>query len=102
MEDAIAHVLLVGDVDLVLTEIAKCTADAEETLFALPTLDRPVIHVVAEFDVGIQCASGLTPTLRNVKPEFGGAEEGYDQRIGIEPIRRKRTELVLQQANDSA
>ena len=36
LEDAIAHVLLVGDVDLVLTEIAKRTADAEETLSRAP------------------------------------------------------------------
>ena len=100
LEDAIAHVLLVGDVDLVLTEIAKRTADAEETLFALAALDRAVVHVVAKFDVGIQRASGLAPTLRDVKAEFGGAEEAYDQRIGVEPIRRERAELVLPQANN--
>ena len=61
-QDTIAHLLLVGDVDLVFTEIAKRPTDAEETLFAIATLDLAVIHEVTEFDIRIQRADGLAPS----------------------------------------
>ena len=61
LQDAIPHVLLAREVDLVLEEIAQRPADRVETLLAVAALDRAVVNVVAEFDIGIERAGRLAP-----------------------------------------
>ena len=99
LQDALAHVVLAGDVDLILEEVPQRAADRVKTLLAVAALDRAVVHVVPELDVGIECARRLAPANRGVKAELGGEHVADDQRVVVETVRRERAKLILPQPN---
>ena len=97
LQNTFPHIVLVSDVDLILEEVSQRAADRIEALLAVAALDRAVIHVVPELDVGVERARRLAPALRGVKAELGGEHVADDQRVVVEPVRREWAELVLPQ-----
>jgi hypothetical protein len=101
LHDPHTHVLLVRGIDTILAEIGQRTTDAVEALFAVATLNHPVVREVAEFDVRIDHACWLRPAACNVGAEFGGDHVTDDQGVVVYAVRRVRTELVTPLAYDS-
>jgi len=95
LEDAVAHFPLAHNVDFVFEEIAQRPTDTEKTFLAISALDGAVVHVMSKLNVRVESAGWLAPIARNVKAKFGGQHVAYNQRVIIETVRRKSTELVL-------
>ena len=94
---------LVRGVDAVFAEIAQRAGEARRSPCRGPPLfSGAVVHVVAKFNVGIERARRLPPAERDVAAEFGADHVADEQRVGVEPIGRKRAELVLPLADESA
>ena len=102
LQDPLPHVRLAHQVDLVLEEIAQRAADRVETLLAVAALDRAVVDVVAKFDIGIERAGRLAPSLGDVNAELGGQHVADDQRVGVETVGWEWAELVLPQPHQAA
>jgi hypothetical protein len=62
LQDALAHIVLASNVDLILQEIPQRAADRIETFLAVAALNRAVVHVVPKLDVGVERACRFTPT----------------------------------------
>jgi len=54
---------------------------------------------VPKLDIGVERASRLAPTFRNVKAKLGGEHIADDQHIGIETISREQTQFILPEPN---
>ena len=64
---------------LVITEVAQCTVDTEETFLAILGFDSTVVHEVAELDVRIERTRRLTPAECDVGAELGADQITHDQ-----------------------
>ena len=102
LQNALAHVVLARNVDLILKEISQRAADRIKAFLAVAAFYRAVIHVVPELDVGIERTRRFAPTQRSVNTEFGGEHVADDQRVVVEAVRRERAKLVLPQPNEPA
>src|SRR6516164_10985787 len=92
LHNAITHVVLVGDVKLVLAKITQRTGNRIKPLVAVFSFSSAVVHVVTKFDIGIERACRLAPAKCDVRAEFGTDHVADDQCIGVEAVWRKWTE----------
>jgi hypothetical protein len=89
-------------VDPVLAEISQRAVETIKAFLAVAALDAPVVDVVAELDVRIESASRLWPAERDVAAEFCASHVAHEQHASVEPVRRKRAEVVAPLTNDPA
>jgi hypothetical protein len=59
---AVPRCLFTFDINPVIAEVPQGAAYPVKSFLPLAALDRPVVHVVAEFDVGIEATGGLAPS----------------------------------------
>ncbi len=83
-----------GGVNPVLAEVLERTIETVETFLAFTAFDATVVRVVAEFEIGVDCASGAAPMTRDMDAVFRRVVVRDKQRIVVEPVRWERAELI--------
>jgi hypothetical protein len=102
LHDPIAHVSLVRGINSALAKVLQRAGKTVETFRALCAFNSTVVHVVTEFDVGIERTGRLTPAERDVATVFRAQHVADEQCVSIEPIGWEAAELVTPLANDPA
>jgi len=98
----IAHLDLVCGIDPVFTEVLQRAVEAVEAFLAVTAFDAPIVCVVAEFNISVDGASGTAPTTREVDAVFRRVVVCEEQCVVVEPVRRKRAELIRVYADGPA